>query len=196
MNKEETRARLSETKVLQRITENLLKALQESQDIRLVPYLAEYFVAYALSVKGSEYGYNVKVLGKRRGPDLVIRNVNSNLCKAIEIKTGHTDRPGLLCSASFGMGNSIKKGEFSACVFVVFEELKAKEYLVFSLDELKEVPEKKRGMFPNNQCNLFWCEDLLEYEREFPNVEDRLDVEIRLHNHPENFRNRWDKIFS
>jgi hypothetical protein len=182
-------------KSLKRIAENLHEALRESQDIRLVPYFAEYLVGYFLSIEGSKFGYDVEVLGKKRGSDILIRDNTRNICKAVEIKTGHTDRTGLLCGASFGKGTSIKERKFSSCVFVVFEKLQVKDYLVFSENELEGVCEKKRGMFPNNPCNLFWCENLQEYERQVP-FEDRLDVEKRLHTHPEDFRNRWDKIFS
>jgi len=188
---------MSEIKVLKRITINLLKALQESQDIRLVPYYAEYFVAWALSVNGSKFGYNVKVLGKRRGPDLVIRNASRNICKTIEVKTGHTDRPGFACTASFRNGKSIEKKQFDSCVFLVFENLEPKECFLFTLDELKEVAEKKRP-YPItiwDPCALFWYGDILDYNKAFPNVEDRLSIEIRLHEHPEDFKNRWDKIF-
>jgi len=187
---------MSEIKILKEIAKKLNASLRKSEDIRLVPYFAEYFVAYGLSIKGSELGFCVEVLKKRRGPDLIVRNVSRNICRPIEVKTGHTDRPGLLCSASFGMGKSIDKAEFYSCVFVVFENLAVKECFVFTLDELKEIPQSGLGMFPDNQCNLFWCENLSEYKRQFPNVKDRLDIEIRLHEHPENFKNRWDRIFS
>jgi len=191
---------MSEIKVLQKIAESLNASLRKSEDIRLVPYYAEYFLAYALSVEGSELGYDVEVLKKRQGADLVVRNVSRNIHRRIEVKTGHTDREGLACTASFSMGKSIEKAEFDYCVFVVFENLAVKECLVFTLDELKEVAEKKRPypitIFPNNQCCLFWYGNLVEYERAFPNNEDRLGIEIRLHEHPEDFKNRWDKIFS
>lgn len=189
---------MSEMKALQKIAENLNASLRKSEGIRLVPYLAEYFLAYALSVKGSELGYRVEVLKKRRGPDLVVRNISHNICKRIEVKTGHTDREGWSCTASFGSGNSIEKAEFDFCVFVVFENLAVKECFVFALDELKEVAKKRPypiTAFPNNPCALFWCGNLQEYKRAFPNVEDRLGIEMRLHEHPEDFKNRWDKIF-
>lgn len=190
---------MSEMKVFQKIAENLNAALRKSEDIRLVPYLAEYFLAYALSVKGSEFGYDVEVCKKRRGPDLVVCNVGRNIFKRIEVKTGHTDREKWACTASFRDGKSIKKAEFDSCVFVVFENLAVKECFVFALDELKEVAEKPRPYpitaFPNNPCALFWYGNLVEYEKAFPNNQDRLSIEIRLHKHPEDFKNRWDKIF-
>ena len=86
--------KMSEMKVLQKIAESLNASLRTSEDVRLVPFYAEYFVAYALSVKGSELGYRVEVLKKRRGPDLVVRNVSRDFCRRIEVKTGHTDREG------------------------------------------------------------------------------------------------------
>jgi hypothetical protein len=159
-----------ETEVFERIAENLRKALQESQDIRLVPYFAEYFVAYALSIKGPEFGYDqVEVLKRKRGPDLAIRNSSRNISRLIEVKTGHTDLPTWACTASFRTGKSIENAEFHYCVFAVFENLMVKECLIFALDQLKEVAEKKRPYpitaFPNNQCAIFWCENLSKYER-------------------------------
>ena len=72
------------------------------------------------------------------------------------------------------------------------------EYLVFTLDELKEVAEKKLPYpitaYRNNPCVLFKYESLQEYERAFPNAKDRLNIEIRLHQHPNEFQNRWDKF--
>jgi len=120
----------TEMTVLQKIAENLNTSLRKSEDIRLVPYYAEYFVAYALSA----LGYSVEVRKKRQGPDLIVCNVNRNICRRIEVKTGHTDRKGLACTASFGNGKSIEKTEFDSCVFVVFENLAVKECLVFTLD--------------------------------------------------------------
>jgi len=188
---------MSEMKVLKKIAENLNAALRKSEDVRLVPYLAEYFLAYALSIKGSELGYDVEVLKKRRGPDLIVSNAGRNIRRRVEVKTGHTDRPGFACTASFGNGKSIEKKQFDSCVFLVFENLEPKECFLSTLDELKEVAEKKRS-YPItiwDPCALFWYGDILDYNKAFPNVEDRLSIEIRLHEHPEDFKNRWDKIF-
>jgi hypothetical protein len=70
---------------------------------------------------------------KRGGPDLVIRNVSGSTCKTIKVKTSHTDLPGLACTASFRIGNSVQRAVFLlcfCCVFVVFENMQVKELLL------------------------------------------------------------------
>ena len=178
-----------------KIIEHLKHVVKTSKDKRFIPYYAEYLTAFQLS----KLGYEVQVLKKRRGPDLLVYDVNRNIKRLVEVKSSHLDLEGWDCAASFSKGTSIKKGEFDSCVFVVFENLEPKEYLVFTLDELREVATKERPYpitaFPNNPCALFRYKSFQEYEKAFPNAKDRLEIEIKLHKHPEEFRNRWDKIF-
>jgi hypothetical protein len=177
------------------IVEYLANAVKNSQDKRLCGCYAEYLVAFELSnyATKEELGYKIKVLRKRFCPDLEFYDVNKHIKSLIEVKSSHINHKGFGCSASFGNGKSIEQGKFNCCVFVVFEKLEPIEYLVFTLEELKEVIKSKCGAFPNNPYLLSRCKDLQEYEREFlPN--ERLDIEINLHQNPDEFRNRWDKI--
>jgi len=174
------------------IVEHLTEVIKFSQDKRFNEYYAEYLVAFELS----KLGYAVIVLGKRRGPDLLVRDTSRNIESFVEVKSSHTDLKDFDCAASFGKGRSIERGDFHCCVFVVFEKLQPIEYLVFTLDEIKEVIEKKRGSFPNNPYLLFRYKSLKEYEAAFPNPEERLEIEMKLHQHPEEFQSQWSKIFS
>jgi len=139
-------------------------------------------------------GYDVEVLKKKRGPDIYLRDIDSK----IEVKSGNIDLAEYDCTASFSSGTSIKHGDFDYCVFVIFENLEPIEYLVFSCEELKEIAEKPRAypvtQYPNNRCILFRYKSLEEYEKTFPRDQDRLEIEMRLHQSPEKFRNKWDKI--
>lgn len=174
-----------------RITENLRTTIELSNDKRLCGFYAEYLVA----TKISEHKVNVKVLGKRRGPDLQIQVGNTP--RLIEVKSSHTDTEGFTCAASFGKGKSIKQSEFYGCVFVVFEKLiNPVEYFIFTLEELREVITKVHGSFKTtNPYILEWYGDLKTYEKARPKKE-QLNIEIKLHKHPELFRNRWDNLLS
>jgi len=177
------------------IVDNLRNSIVISQDKRLISYYSEYLVALKLS----ELGYDVEVLKKTQGPDLVV-HIDQDVDRLVEIKSSHLDSEGWACATSFYKGTSIRRGEFHFCVFVIFEKLvKPVEYLIFTLKELEDVKKERPypiTAFPNNRCVLFRYKNLREYKREIPNVKDRLDIEIKLHKHPEEFRNRWDKIVS
>ena len=174
------------------IIEHLTKVVKSSQDKRFNEYYAEYLVAFELS----KLGYDVQVLGKRRGVDLLVRDPSRNIERFVEVKSSHIDLKDFACAASFGKGGGIERGDFNCCVFVVFEKLQPIEYLVFTLGEIKEVIKKKRGAFPNNPYLLFRYNSLQEYEVAFPNLEERLEIEMKLHKHPDEFQSQWSKIFS
>lgn len=171
---------------------NLKVVVRASRDKRFLPYYAEYLVALRLK----KLGHDVEVLKKRRGPDIYDKTVNAR----IEVKSSSIDLDEWACAASFYQGASIKKQKFDYCVFVVFKDFEPWEYLVFSLEELKEIAEKQRPYpitaFPNNPCVLFRYVSLQEYKNAFPNKENRLNIEWRLHQNPEEFRDKWDKIKS
>jgi len=173
------------------IVEHLTKVVKLSRDKRFSGYFAEYLVAFELD----KLGYEAGVLGGRfGGADVFVKEKGSEYGRMVEVKSSHLDLDGFDCAASFGKGRSIEKGEFYGCVFVVFESMQPVEYLVFTVDELREVIKKKRGAYPNNPYLLFRFKTLQEYEAAFPNPEDRLEIEVNLHQHPEKFRNQWDKI--
>lgn len=179
---------MSKSKSLDKVAGFLLTALKASGDKRLAPLCAEYLVAMKLLREG----HDVEVLQKRRGPDLRLGDIG----KSIEVKSGHADLQYWSCSASFGNGKSIKEKKFHFCVFVIFRELEPSEYLVFDVDELREVAEKPRPYpitaFPNNACALFRYGSLEEYEGSLRG--HTLDIELELHRFPERFRDKWDKI--
>ena len=168
----------------------MLKTSKTSEDKRFLPYYGEYLVALGLAKRG----HDVQVLKKKRGADIYLRDVDIR----VEVKSSSIDLAGWSCAASFYNGTSIKRKDFDYCVFVIFENLEPLEYLVFSHYELMEVAENPRPSpittYPNNRCILFRYKNLQEYEKAFPKIEDRLNIETILHQHPERFRGRWDKI--
>jgi len=174
------------------IVEHLTEVVKLSRDKRFICYLAEYLVAFELD----KLGYDVTVFGTRRGADLFVCEKGQNIGNFVEVKSSHIDLDGFDCAASFGKGRSIERRQFYSCAFVVFENLQPIEYLVFTIDELEEVIKKKRGAYPNNPYLLFRFKTIKEYEAAFPNPEERLEIEVNLHQHPERFRNQWDKILS
>ena len=176
----------------EKVVANLKAVVEASRDKRLLPYYAEYLVALRLK----ELGHDVEILKKRRGPDIFDKTVNAQ----IEVKSSSIDLDEWACAASFYQGASIKKQNFDYCVFVVFKDFEPWEYLVFSIEELGEIAEKPRPYpitaFRNNPCVLFRYGSLQKYENAFPNVEDRLNIELKHHQNPGEFRDRWDKIKS
>ena len=179
---------MSKRNSLESVAQSLLTALKTSGDKRLASYCAEYLVAVKLAQKG----HNVSVLQKRRGPDIYLRDID----RYIEVKSSHSDLSDWGCGASFYTGKGIKNNEFDYCVFVVFRKLEPSEFLIFTVEELKELAEKPRSYpittFPNNPCVLFRYNSLKEYEDHMRG--NLLDIEIKLHRYPEQFRDRWDKI--
>jgi len=175
-----------------KIVEHLTEVVRLSHDKRLTSYLAEYLVAFEID----KLGYDATVFGIKRGADLFVCEKGQNIGEFVEVKSSHIDLNGFDCAASFGKGTSIVKRQFNSCVFVVFENLQPIEYLVFTIDELEEVIKKKRGAYPNNPYLLFRFKTMKDYEAAFPNPEERLKIEINLHQHPERFRNQWNKILS
>lgn len=173
---------------IETIAQSLLTALKASGDKRLASFCAEYVVAMKLSQKG----HDARVLQKRRGPDIYLKDLE----KYVEVKSGHADLSDWDCTASFRKGKSIKNKEFHFCVFVVFRKSEPSEFLVFSVEELIEVAEKPRPYpitaFPNNPCALFRYESLKKYQDSMKG--HTLNIEIRLHRKPEEFVDRWDKI--
>ncbi|MDH5787881.1 MAG: hypothetical protein OEZ40_06300 [Candidatus Bathyarchaeota archaeon] len=179
---------MSKINFFDKIAQYLLTALKISGDKRIAPYCAEYLVAKNLSLNG----HDVEVLQKKRGPDIHLKDIG----KYIEVKSGHSDLLYWDCGASFYNGDSIKKHKFDYCIFVVFNNLEPREFLIFSVEELREVAEKPRPYpttaFPNNRCVLFWYGNPKKYKE---NVKgDNLEIEVQLHQHPEQFIDRWDKI--
>lgn len=183
---------MSENSPFSDIVEHLTEVVRLTHDKRFTGYLAEYLVAFELD----KFGYNARVIGGRRGPDLFVCEKGQNIGNFVEVKSSHIDLEGFDCAASFGKGKSIERRDFCSCGFVVFEKLQPIEYLVFTVDELEEVIRKKRGDYPNNPYLLFRFKTMQEYEAAFPNPEDRLEIEVNLHQHPERFRNQWNKILS
>jgi hypothetical protein len=159
------------------IAKHLSEALKSSGDNRLRPFLAEYLVASKLE----EHGHKVEPPHKI-GADLQLIDIP----RKVEVKSSESGNPDWACAASFRDGRSILNNQFDYCVFVVFQNFAPKEYLVFRLNDLKEVPEKRRGVYGNNPCLLF---------RDIEDADDEpLEIEVKLHEHPEQFRDCWHKI--
>lgn len=173
---------------IDKVAHLLLASLKDSGDRRLAPYCSEYLVASRLLHKG----HDPEVLQTRRRPDVYLRDIE----KYVEVKSGHSDLSDWGCGASFGTGNSIKNRKFDYCVFVIFSGLDPSEFLIFSVDELREVADNPRPrpytVFPNNRCVLLRYNSLEEYLEDVEGY--TLDIELELHRHPERFRDRWDKI--
>jgi len=75
---------------------------------------------------------------------------------------------------------------------------RVREIFVFSREELKEcITPRPKMTEPETPCILFWFEnfeDFLKYAVD--TGEPIFEIEQKLHEHPENFRNRWDKIYT
>lgn len=177
------------------IVSSLKKAIETSQDKRFLGYYSEYLVAEKIT--NLNRGFQVEVFKKHSGVDLRVYDPNKNLESFVEVKSSSIDQKPGWCCASFGEGNSIKKGYFQTCIFVVFEKLMPKEYLIFTLDELKQITKEPRGTYVNNPYVLFRFKDPKEYEgyKDFQkNPNHKMQIEITLHQQPELFKDRWDKI--
>jgi len=161
--------------------------MTEHEDTRIMPIYSEYWVANELT----KIGYNVEVLS-RRSFDLLIPEKNIR----IDVKSGKFG--GLNAAASFGKGSQIKEAKFDYCVFTTYDvDLTIKEAMVFTREELKEVAEKPRPHLAahptTNPCLLLRYESLEKYKQDVEK-KDMLNIEIQLHEHPEKFVKRWDKI--
>lgn len=131
-----------------RIADELLYALKSLGDLRLTPFCAEYLVAATLQ----ERGHEVKMSKKQRGVDIQLEDIG----KKIEVKSSHMDLEDWDCCASFGNGKKVMNKEFDYCVFVVFEKLEPKEFLVLTPEEVERY-HSEEGTFKNNKYLL--CRD-------------------------------------
>jgi len=153
----------------------------------LLRYYAEYLVARELTKKG----HNVELRKTTFStPDLIIKDIG----KTVEVKSSMIDNEYWGCGASFGNGKSISENKFNYSVFVVFKNYSPYKFFIFTLEELRELLNKKVGVFKNNPYALIWYETYEEYLREYPDAKDRLKLEINLHKHPEEYEDRWDRI--
>ena len=73
---------------------------------------------------------------------------------------------------------------------------KIKEMFVFTREELKEcVTPRPKMTEPETPCILFWFEDFEDFLKYAVDTgEPIFEIERELHEHPENFKNRWEKI--
>ena len=114
----------------------------------------------------------------------------------MEVKCGKLWRYG--AGASFGDGKQIEKKKFGYCVFVIInkETLYPLKFFVFNRIELAECKIHRPKMTKKETPSiLFYYEDFREFEKESEDTgEPIFMVERRLHFHPEQFLERWDKI--
>lgn len=153
----------------------------------MLRYYAEYLVAKELVKKGHDVELRKTNFST---PDLILKDID----KGVEVKSSMIDNEYWGCAASFGNGKSISKNKFDYSVFVIFKEDKPYKYFVFTIDELRELLNKELGVFPNNPYALIWYETYEEYLEKNPDSKDRLNLEINLHEHPEEYEDRWDRI--
>jgi len=156
----------------------------EIEDTRIFPIYAEYLVALRLE----QLGFEAEVVNKKSYDILLNKKTR------VEVKTGKYEEGG--AAASFRKGDQIKDGKFEYCVFVTYDRLRTKEILVFRREELEEVALKPRlnvARYPNNCCLLLKFASLHDY-LDWLGGREELDIEVKLHKHPEEFLDRWDKI--
>ena len=170
--------------------EDALDALgmTEHEDTRIMPIYIEYWVANELV----KFGYDAQIVN-RRSFDILLTEKGVK----IEVKSGKYN--GIVAGASFGKGDQIKSAAFDYCVFATYDiDLRVKESMVFSLQELEEIAQKPRtkkvAMYPKtNPCILLRYDSLDEYSK-YIEEGDRLEIEKDLHKSPEKYVSRWDKI--
>jgi hypothetical protein len=187
---------------LRAVEENLRKALQVLDDIGIADKeIAQKYAVYFVALKLAEKGHEVLVPGEkgRKGrADLQLPEKKM----MIEVKSGRRlgRRLQRRSGASFGQGKQIKQKEFGYCVFLTFEGNKIDEIFVFSLKELNEAQKPREGLASyggTNSCIVFRFDNLEEgkkWVRNRKHPEKLLNIEIELYQHPEKFRDRWDKI--
>jgi hypothetical protein len=176
---------------LQNVVEKLDAALEAigmtgHEDTRLMPIYMEYWVANELSRRGHE----VEVVN-RRSFDILLPESQIR----IEVKSGKFEGS---ATASFSDGRQITEQKFDYCVFATYDiDFRVKEALIFSREELQEVaskPRPHRAQHPkNNFCFLFRYDSLSDYLKN-EEEKDRLEIELKLHTHPEDFVSNWEKI--
>ena len=114
----------------------------------------------------------------------------------IEVKCGKLWDFG--ASASFGKGKQIKEEWFDYCVFVVIdsENFNPNRFFIFSREELEECATHRPQMTMNETPSiLFYYRDFKEFEEESEKKgEPIFKIERSLHNHTEEFQDKWDKI--
>lgn len=165
----------------------------------------ERLVGYKRRMNESESVYGECLVGERLADqgycvkfsypecDLIANNKNR-----IEVKTGILHDMTGWSGASFGKGKQIKRNQFDYCVLVVIKEttLKPGKFFVFNLKESKDCATRwPRLTTTETPCILFYCEDFndLVYEAK-KEREPVFRIERKLHKHPKQFENRWDKI--
>ncbi|MEM2750840.1 MAG: hypothetical protein QXH53_04140 [Nitrososphaerales archaeon] len=173
--------------------EKILEILSSAgiEDEKIMSRYLEYRVAYELAKRG----HVVQILNERRNKKADIYLPKKKV--RVEVKSGKFVYNS--SCASFGRGSQIKENRFDYCVFVPYSEGKVKEFLIFSREELTEVPDNPRIKFARypktNPCMIIRCdnyEDLKKRLQEYS--ENILKIEEELHKHPEKFIERWDKI--
>ena len=114
----------------------------------------------------------------------------------IEVKCGKLWKYG--AGASFGTGKQITKEQFDYCVFVIIdkETFHSLKFFVFSREELKECATYRPEMTTKETPSiLFYYRDFKEFVKESKRTgEPIFNIEKKLHHHPEEFQDRWDKI--
>lgn len=178
---------------------HLRKALEKLDEVDIADKeIAQKYAVYLVALKLAEKGYDIMVPaeeGKKGRADLYIPQKELY----IEVKSGRKLRGSARAGASFRDGRQISQKLFSHCVFLTFERNKVEEILVFNRDELVEVaskPRKNSSYSGTNPCILFRYNTLDEARSYVKRKKEEalLDIEVKLHKHPEDYKNKWDKI--
>jgi len=167
-----------------------LKHAYVAGDILKVRVIQGMYAESLVAEKLLEKGYTFKF---HRRPDLLV-------CGAygVEVKCGKLFRHH--ASAKFGTGKQIREKEFSHCVWVIIDKdsLEPVKRFVFTVDELKECATPRprmTGKYKNIPCILFFYKNFEDLVKESEKAgEPIFDIEKKLHYHPKEFEERWDKI--
>ncbi len=157
--------------------------------------LRSKYAEYLVALKLMEENWEPKLTGGRKG-DIRILGPAEYKGTVFEVKSGKINERG--CSgASFGKGEQITNARFDYCVFVTFNKHSPKDFFIFTHKELSELANKRRpenvGEPERNPCVLLKYSNLQEYEKHVK-IDNRLELEIELHTHPEKFMDRWNNI--
>ena len=174
---------------LKAMSNGLKIALRYAKGKRRFVVLEGMYAESLVAQKLSENGRTVEFHGGRYDLEVDGRH-------RVEVKCGKLWEFG--ASASFGKGKQITGEWFDYCVFVIIdkETFHPLKFFVFSREELKECDTYRPEMtMKETPSILFYYRDFKEFVKESKRTgEPIFNIEKKLHRHPEEFQDRWDKI--
>lgn len=188
-----------ELKSLQKITKSLEAVLRELGDLKLYDTgirhrYAEFFVALELR----KIGHAVQMLDEREDTSADLYLPNEKI--KVEVKCGKCHNDDNWAYASFGKGNQIGAKKFNYCVFVTFNcgKESIRDVLVFSIEELEETKERRKGIAKHestNPCIFMYAPNLKDFDDWVKESGKRaFKVERDVHRFSRRFKNAWRKI--